>query len=815
MSQPDPSAFAALLRTFRLRAGVSQEYVANRARIGLDTVSALERGKRRYPTTATVSRLADALALTPDDRHQLAAAAKRPPLPRRRGGAAVPAFATDVLRTDFTADATRFIGRTAEIAAVSDLLASCRIVTLVGSGGVGKTRIAREVARAMAPAFQHGVRLVQLATLQDPHLIVERIGHATGLRSTNEDIAIEALAAHLEARHVLLVIDNCEHLIDAVGRAADTLSRACERLRVLVTSRERLHVPSEWVYRVPSMQLNDAMQLFTERARAARHSFFLDGPSNPFVADICRRLDGIPLAIELAAGRAGALGLTNIAKMLDERFRLLTGGHQTSLPRHQTMRASLEWSFALLTRDEQTLFERSACFAGSWSADAAEAVCRFGSLAAVDVIATLSSLVDKSMIAMELDANDRARYRLLESNRAFALEMPAAGDERSVLRVRLAQWVADFADRARAALHDTPRAAWIPSMVGELENARAALDWALGDAADVAVATRIVMAYRSYWADSGLLAEGLRWLSRLGELLAHAPDAASEAALWQARSVLTTGQHTVDAAREAIVRLERLDDPENLASATMRLAIGYRQMAAFADADAAIDRALALYRQTDLGTSLLYASALSWKASALIGLGKPDEARRAFEEAIALDEALGDDDRAAVERLNLAELEFAADDVRGALAHTEAVIVALGGHHDTAVVVAHLNVAAYRIVLGEYGEARVAARKSLEVARHVGHRLWRGVAIQHLATLIALNGDVRRAACLAGYADACYAAEGSAREPTEARTFAMLDQILRGGLSDDDRAMLATAGSALTDDDAADMALLLGRTRVL
>jgi predicted ATPase len=707
------------------------------------------------------------------------------------------------------------VGREDDVARVTELLASRRLVTLTGAGGVGKTRIACHVGSALLGAYEDGVWLVEFAALRDPALIVETIAAAIGTGRPGEEPALDHLISCVQRRRLLLILDNCEHLVAAVADVIDALQRSCERVRFLVTSREKLNISGEWTYRVPSMSVPEtgtdlnpddllqfeAVQLFVERARAASHDFVLSGRTAPLVASICRRLDGIPLAIELAAGRIDTLGLADVAQLLDQRFRLLTAGGRTSLERHQTMRASIEWSCDLLSRHERLLLERAAFFPGSWSADAAGVVCRFGELESADVVNLLTLLVDKSLVVMEPQSN-RARYRLLESTRAYALERLKESADEPLLQRRLAYWIAEFADRSRKELYTVPRARWLPPMRDELDNARSALEWAIDREGDGSIAARILLGYSPYWADRGHYSEGLRWVSRLHRLIGSTTTIAEEAAFWQCKSTLTWGRHSAEAAREAISRYERLGDLEELAWAYMRQAIGFREMAKFEEAQHTVERALSAYRQAGLAKSFPYANALSWRASALVGLGRRDEARAVFAECIALDEALGDGERAALERLNYAELEFADGNVVEALALTEASLGALRGRHATAAVAAHLNAAAYRIVLGEYTPAQQAANEGLLLARRIGLRVWKAIGVQHVATLAALGGDPERAALLLGYSEACYDAEGSARDLTEQRTLDVLLAALRDRLAEDERARLEASGRALSDEEA-------------
>jgi predicted ATPase len=815
MSKSNEVPFSALLRSFRAQAGLSQEALAGLADVGKDTISGLERGSRRYPYVETVTRLARALALESADRERFERAAKRPSAARPRRNEAPHAPPAAGVAGRATLEPIPLVGRDAGLSHVRRMLASHRLVTLVGTGGVGKTRIAREIGAALRDEFEHGVAFLELAPLRDATLLEERLAKAVGMHA--DQTGAPEIAAFLQTRRALIILDNCEHVIDAAARVVDAILRSCPDVTILATSRERLQLAHEHAYRVPSLTIpparatpeeilaSEAGRFFCERARATRHSFAVTNENAPLIADICHRLDGIPLALELAAALVESFGIADIATMLDRRFRLLTSGHRMSLSRHQTMRALIDWSFDLLSEGERTFFIRLAAFAAGWSSDAAEYVCRFGALEGADVVELLSSLVNKSMIAMEV-VSERARYRLLESTRAYAYEKLAESEDAAEVERRLAYWIAEFAERSRREIHTLPRALWLRPLVDELENARAALAWA-DDTRDAGIAARIVSGYRLFWLDGGHFAEGLRWIARFADLPATVENFALQAAFWHARATLTSGQHRIDAAVRAMTRFEHLDDREGLASALLTLGVGYRQTARFEHAELTLRRALELYRDSGLSHSILYGIGTGYHASVLAILGRRDEARAAFSSAIALEEAAGDRERAAAERLNLAEMEFVDGNIVEALAQTETSLAALDGRHEAALVTASLNAAAYLIVLGDYDRAEHAARAALAHARRASFRMWTIIAVAHLATLRALAGDVRRAALLLGYVEAAYTAEGSAREPTERATFDILTRALAGRLTPADKSRIEACGAALADEDAAAIAL--------
>ncbi len=819
MSSGAPASFGELLRLFRRRLNISQEDLEERARVAKDTISALERGKRNYPNATTVARLATALQLDDGERAHFEAAAKRPRAARTRSEFAAVREPPNQTLTNLTTELESIIGREAILKGLHATLAVYRSVTLVGTGGVGKTRMARQAGANLLGDYVDGVWFVDLAAVVDSALIVERIAAAVGTPTSAHIPAIDTLTSFLRDRNVLLIIDNCEHLIAGAAATVESLISSCGMVRVLATSRERLGARGERVFRVPPLSLppvgedtvleqvaqSGAVQLFVERAQAVDLGFSLSAETAGTVAQICRRLEGIPFAIELAASRMDTLGLTDLVQLVENRFNRLRGRYRSAPQRHRTMSALIDWSFQLLSVDEQVLLVRLACFSGHWTADAAGVVCRFGRLESADILELLLSLVEKSLVVMESDSG-RARYRLLEATRRFALSKLDISDK-NTLEERVAHWVAEFSDQCRESRHTTPRVEWLPPMLDELDNARAALSRILDVGDDIRIAARIIAGYGGYWLEEGLLSEGFRWTMRALEIAEGAADTAAEASLWHTLSWFTNGIHSVDAANEAIARLDLLGDIEGLAGAYLRLSIGYRQLARFREAAAACDRALALFEQAGRTRSIIYATAFSWKGSALVGLGHHAEARQLFADCIALDEALGDGERAAVERLNLAELDFADGQVASALLNIDRSLEVIGGRQTRAEATALLNAAAYRIVLGELSPALEAATAVLKITRRIGAPLSRAFAIQHLATVAALRGDARSAARLVGYVDACLAGEGVAREPTELRTFDILRSSLSERLAAAEQDALIAAGRKLSEREAIELAL--------
>lgn len=434
--------FGVLLRSHRLAAGLSQDALAERARLSTNGIGALERGCRCKPQCETLARLSGALALNNDQRMELATAAAGPGRSPRRASARLGPW-PDLVTADLPLALTRFVGRDREIAEIGALVHVHRMVTLAGAGGIGKTQTALHVAGALSDVYG-AIGFVGLAPITDPSLVVGTIASALGVQEMPNRPLLGTLRAYLRNKWCLLILDNCEHVITEAAAAASALLAACPHLRILATSREPLRAAGEHCYRLPSLSVPypqachrlgeadaatyEAIVLFTDRAQAVDHRFELTDDNAPLVAELCRRLDGIPLAIELAAARLNLLSLNAIAQKLDDPFRVLADGERIALPRQQTMRATIDWSYDLLAAPEQRLFERLSTFAGGCTLATATAVCGGEETAEVDVLNLLSSLVDKSLVVVDLEGSE-PRYRLLESFEQYACEKLAIHGE--------------------------------------------------------------------------------------------------------------------------------------------------------------------------------------------------------------------------------------------------------------------------------------------------------------------------------------------------------------------------------------------------
>lgn len=526
---------------------------------------------------------------------------------------------------------TAFVGRERELAEVARLVATSRLVTLTGAGGVGKTRLAVEVAVGAAADFGDGAALIDLSTVAAPGLLSGAVARGLGVEGRAETALEERLIRVLSSQRRLLVLDNCEHLRAGCADLVTAVLGSCPGAVVLATSRERLGVPGEVTWRVPSltfpwperppaaedMETFEAVELFLARARAARPDLQVGPDEAVAICSICFRLDGIPLALELAAARAGALSLPEIAERLTGRFGLL-GGAGAGPARHQTLRASVEWSYQLLSEQEQVLFERLGVFAGGWTLDAAEAVCGAPPLAPEQTAALLAALVDKSLVhADQVQAGNR--YRLLEVIREFARERLAeAGELEQVVRAQHGEYFAGLAERSASMLFGPGQSAWARQLDQETGNLRAARRWCAEDPARASTGLRLASGLAEYWHIRGHLAEGTGWLE---ETLAPGcgPERARGAAL-NGLGVLVSLQGGHERGRElftqSVEACRQAGDPHGEARAWTNLGNASTLCGDPGPAAEAFGRGLALSRE--LGDIWLEAYALflsGWAAT--------------------------------------------------------------------------------------------------------------------------------------------------------------------------------------------------------
>jgi predicted ATPase/class 3 adenylate cyclase/DNA-binding CsgD family transcriptional regulator len=640
---------------------------------------------------------------------------------------------------------TSFVGRDAELTQVRDLLKENRLLTLTGAGGAGKTRLAIQLAGQLTGEFGDGVWYVDLAPLTDPELVPVTVARALGLPDQPGRSTMDTLTRFVADRQMLVVLDNCEHLLDASAALVVALLEACQRLTLLATSREPIGVAGEVSWRVPSLSLADeAIELFTDRARRVRPDFAVSDDNAATVSEICARLDGLPLAIELAAARVRALSLVEILDSLHDRFRLLTGGARTAVRRQQTLRASVDWSHALLTEPERVLFRRLAAFLGSFDLDAAQTVAGGGEVQRYQVLDQLTLLVDKSLVVAD-NSGGRTRYRLLETVRQYALEKLGESGEADAVRTRHRDYYTSL-----AAAVDAPAGSDYEQRLDqaetEIDNLRAAFSWSRENS-DTALALTLASSLQPLWQARGRVREGLTWFD---SVLTHevAQDVEVAAAI-RARALadkavidLVLGaSDSVDRAQQALALARDIDDPAVLARTLTAcgLTAAYNAELAGTYFAEAIELARALDDRWRLS------QILAWQADAAVAAGDPIAARRVAEEGRDLADTIGDGFNSRHCRVCAGVARLWQGETAGAAAEFRAVAAEAKTAHDAiseAISLAHQGTAlAWQ---GDTVAARAAADASLEFASEFGG-LAASVGYFALANTALAAGDVETA----------------------------------------------------------------------
>jgi predicted ATPase/DNA-binding SARP family transcriptional activator len=674
--------------------------------------------------------------------------------------------ATAATRRRLPTPATPLLGRERELEAVAELVraGNTRLITLTGIGGIGKTRLALELARRLAPEFHQGSAVAMLATLRDPALVSRAILEAIELPEVGHDPETQLAAALAEAE-LLLVLDNFEQVLPAAKSVAQLLDSA-PKLKVVVTSRAPLRIAAEREFPVPPLVDDEAAELFVSRAQAAKPNFELSEQNAAAVAEICARLEGLPLAIELAAARTKLLPPSTLLSRLTNRLELLTGGRRDAPQHQQTLRATFDWSYDLLDESAQELFARLSVFAGGWTLAAAEAVC-------AATLEDLGTLVDESLVRQRETAAGEPRFSMLEIVREYALDRVTSSTERAELRRRHLDHFVELAEQAEPELAKGDQIAWFARLDDEHSNIREALAFAF-ETADGSSALRLVVGIRRFWQIHGYLAEGREALQAA---LALTPDAPSElrANALNMSGILAGEQGEFEAAHASF-------------------------NAALADAHA-------------VGSTRVISSALVNLGNLAFFSGDLETARDLYKESIEHFESLGDLRGQALAKENVGLMALTADDVPEAVTWLKAALgLARSGGDDREIGAAARSLAAAMVELGNTSEATELLEESLHIARELSEQHGIAVCLETFAGLAAAEGEPERAATLFGASDAARSAIGAQRQPDHqilydrwlARTLAELETKRYSTHYENGRALTleAACGLALRDEAA-------------
>lgn len=665
---------------------------------------------------------------------------------------------------------TSFIGREQELKEVADLVSKFRLITLAGSGGVGKTRLAIQVVADVLELFPDGVWFIDFAPLGDPLLVPQVVVTTLGLIEQPSRLPVMALADFLQGKRVLLILDNCEHLIQACAQITETLLRACPGLHILTTSREMLRSEGELPYRVPSLEtprLNteavgdstakiESVRLFVERAAFASSDFTLSPQNAIFIAQICQRLDGIPLAIELAAARASVLTVEQILKRLDDRFTLLTSGLRTTLPRQQTLRATIDWSYNLLSSPEQLLFERLSVFAGEWSLEAAESICGADGIEPHRTLDLLTELVNKSLILADRKQGQETRYRMLETIRQYARTKLSSATEVQNMHQRHLAYFVDLAERAEPNLRAFDMLTWLDRLETELDNIRVALAYA--QESDVEAQLRLASALLCFWHIRGHKNEGADWLE---QGLSIEVIEREEKSLWLERALIrgkalnAAGfiRLMLNESNKGIVLSEEslkifrelgLAGRKGMAYALWNLSVVVYRRLDLRKRKALIEESLVLFEET--GDKFGKAQCVDKLWQCALYEHDFEQAKALSEAHLALRQELGDKDGEALAFFGLGHLALHQGNFEEATTNFEASVARfreVGNRGAMGMALSSLGSVAR--ALGDYRQARIMLEDALTLGENLGDKASIADWVNELGLVALSQGDYRRA----------------------------------------------------------------------
>lgn len=718
---------------------------------------------------------------------------------------------------------TSFIGREKEIKEIKQALSGSRLVTLTAMGGAGKTRLSLQVAAGMIDEFKHGVWFVELASLTDPALVPQTVAAVLGLREGPGQPLLTVLADYLHAKTALIILDNCEHLIEGCARFAETILHAAPMVRILASSHEPLGIGGEATYRVPALAAPDpnhvpppavltqydAVQLFIERARAVMPSFEVNGANAAAVARLCYHLDGIPLAIELAAARVRGLKVEQIAQRLDDRFRLLTGGSRTALPRQQTLRALIDWSYDLLSEQERTLFCRLSVFEGGWAIKAAESVCANDPIEPSQVLELLLRLIDKSLILID-EQGEESRYHMLETLREYAMARLVTSGEANALRRHHAQYYLELMEQTLPYQFNRFPVEWMIRLTTEYDNLRGALEWCKTGAADSDWMLRFVWSGLWFWFLGGHLTEGYAWcVEAVTRTAAMASTVSRGRALLSAGGLAFTLGKYVEGSeylRQSVAIAREHGERQLLAPALSYYGMVLTGLGDYTTGSKAISEALELARTLHNDWRLVF-TLMMLGNNRIVSQGI-EAARPTFEESLQLARTVGD------------------PWLLSQAVYTLAVAASLIGDSATARPLFDESISLMRKVGDRWGltyslvglsseylrgglihEAELLLSESMALAREIASTTGTAIVLMGYAGLAAARSNPTRAAQLIGAADGIMAAGSAHWWPTEQITHDSIVKTIRTLLDNADWDAAYAEGRGLTIEQAVELAV--------
>ena len=674
---------------------------------------------------------------------------------------------------------TSFIGREKEMEQIKRALREYRLVTLTGSGGTGKTRLSLQVAADLLDQFPDGVWFIELAPLTNPDLILRRILDIFGIAEQQDQSILQSLINHIREKKLLIIMDNCEHLIESSAKVVDTLLNSAQRLTIMASSREALGVNGEMVWYVPSLALPDmkqlpsieqlshyeAVRLFMDRAILVQPHFWMTNNNALVIAQICVRLDGIPLAIELAAARVKSLSIDQIAARLDDRFRFLTGGSRTALPRQQTLRATIDWSYNLLPKPERAMLKRLSVFAGGWTMEAAETIAVGGEVEKINVLDLLTSLVNKSLVIFHLDDE---RYDMLETVKQYAREKLVASGEEDVFMNAHIEYFLTLAEEAEAYQSGDEQVKWLNRLEAEHDNFRAALNWSLQQRKNH-TALRIAGALGQFWWVHNHLKEGREWFRQvLRTTKEFNNNTQAKALFWSGVLARQQGDYrdAKEPTRKSLQLCRSLEDKEGMARALNSLGAVYYFEGDLATAQNTFKEALMIRRE--LGDKSGIANALNNMAIVVHTQGNLLEASELYGESLAICQEVGEKWILAHVLLNMGHIAYEQEDAL---------------------------------------KAKKLYEEDLILCRELGDRDGLACALSGLAQMLCVELQAVHSAQIQGAVISLMKEVGTSLEPIEKRHFDKTAAALKKLLGDENYWKEFEAGQALSLEQAIELAL--------